>query len=126
MSQLVTNHKTHLVLVHKGKEGRIDIHNVRLVLMLGSPGTGIDAGIARHIEIYRLMEIKRILHFLAQRVEIPKDLLINLHTVSFHLTPVNILGHGVINVIEDEADDVSLKGIVYLLGKLFLLPNLIF
>ena len=94
--------------------------------MLGSPGTGIDAGIARHIEIHRLMEIKRILHLLAQRVEIPKNLFINLHTVPFHFAPVYILGHRVINIIEDESDYIALKGVVDLFCKLFLLPNFIF
>ena len=87
-------------------------------------GEGIDGGIARDVEIDILLKIQATLDFVAQIVEVAEQVFIDLHAVAFHTASPILVVRRSLGVLEDETNDIALKGIINLAGKSLLQFNL--
>jgi hypothetical protein len=89
-----------------------------------SDGESVDGRIARNVEIDILLKIQATLDFVAQIVEVAEQVFIDLHAMAFHTASPILIVRGSLGILEDEANDIALKGIINLAGKRLLQFNL--
>ena len=124
VSQLMTNHKLELVLVHEVEQLRVHIDDVRVFTVFCRNGKGVDGGVAGDIVVHFLLKVQALLDFMAQVVKVPQQVFVGLHAVAFHPAPPIVVVGAPLGIFEDKAYYIALKGMINLAGKRLLQLNL--